>query len=160
MDIARYENRDRDGLASMVLAIQTQEFGLPATFEGQPDLVDPPGFFRKGAGEFWVARDPDGAVVGSIGLVEFLPGQGAVRKMFVRADRRGRELGLAQTLLETLIAHAKREGIRSLSLGTTEFFKAAHRFYERNGFAEIASADLPPEFPRMSVDTKLYRRAL
>lgn len=160
MQIGRYEEKDRDTLAAMVLAIQTQEFGLPATFEGQPDLLDPAAFFRKGAGEFWVARDPDGAVVGSIGLVEFRPGWGALRKMFVRADRRGRELGLAQTLLETLIAHARREGLRTLLLGTTEFFKAAHRFYERNGFAEIPAEALPPDFPKMSVDTKFYRRDL
>ena len=157
MEIARYDDTDRDGLAAMVLAIQTGEFGLPATFEGQPDLVDPAGFFRKGAGEFWVAREADGAIVGSIGLVEFRAREGAVRKMFVRADRRGRELGLAQTLLETLIAHARREGIRSLTLGTTEFFKAAHRFYERNGFAEIPGTALPPEFPLLMVDTMFYR---
>lgn len=160
MEIARFDDTDRDGLAAMVLAIQTREFGLPATFEGQPDLIDPAGFFRKGAGEFWVAREADGAIAGSIGLVEFLPGRGAVRKMFVRADRRGREFGLAQTLLETLIAHARREGIRSLTSGTTELFKAAHRFYERNGFVGIPETALPPDFPRMKVDTKFYRHEL
>ncbi len=156
-DIGPYEAKDRDALAAMILAIQNGEFGVGVTFEGQPDLQDPAAFFRKGAGEFWVARDPDGAPIGSIGLLEAPPGQGVIRKMFVRADRRGREFGVAQSLLDRLIAHARRAGISTIRLGTVENLKAARRFYERNGFRVIAAAELPPEFPRMKVDTHFYR---
>jgi predicted N-acetyltransferase YhbS len=45
-------------------------------------------------------------------------------------------------------------------LGTTAKFLAAHRFYEKNGFREIAQTELPASFPVMTVDTKFYRRAL
>jgi hypothetical protein len=31
---------------------------------------------------------------------------------------------------------------------TTEKFLAAHRFYERNGFQQMAASELPPSFPR------------
>jgi predicted N-acetyltransferase YhbS len=34
--------------------------------------------------------------------------------------------------------------------------KAAHRFYERNGFVLIAEQDLPSNFPRMPVDNVFY----
>jgi predicted N-acetyltransferase YhbS len=37
---------------------------------------------------------------------------------------------------------------------------AAHRFYEKHGFSEIAPAQLPPSFPIMRVDTKFYRLEL
>jgi hypothetical protein len=37
---------------------------------------------------------------------------------------------------------------------------AAHRFYERNGFHHVALEALPPDFPRMPVDTVFYAREL
>jgi hypothetical protein len=45
----------------------------------------------------------------------------------------------------------------AICLGTTEKFKAAQKFYERNGFEEIEKESLPKEFPIMSVDIKFYR---
>ena len=41
-------------------------------------------------------------------------------------------------------------------LGTTDKFLAVHRFYEKNGFRAVPPEDLPPEFPRMAVDTRFY----
>ena len=46
---------------------------------------------------------------------------------------------------------------REILLGTTEKFIAAYKFYEKNGFIEVAKASLPPEFPVMAVDVKFYR---
>ena len=160
VDIAKYEPKDQASAAAMVVEIQNKEFGVPITYEQQPDLIDPAAFFRKGAGDFWVARAADGSVVGTIGLVEFAPGEGALRKMFVRADHRGPTHGIAQRLLEALLAHAKTHGVRTVWLGTTALFKAAHRFYERNGFSLVEEAGLPAAFPRMKPDTRFYRIAL
>jgi N-acetylglutamate synthase-like GNAT family acetyltransferase len=159
IDIGPYAPADQRTTVELVLDIQTREFGVPVTYDQQPDLQDPAAFFRRGAGEFWVAREAD-EVVGTIGLVEFAPGEGALRKMFVRADRRGAAHGVAQRLLDTLLAHARAEGLARVWLGTTEFFKAAHRFYAKNGFAEIDQAALPGAFPRMKPDTRFYRIAL
>jgi hypothetical protein len=49
--------------------------------------------------------------------------------------------------------------MRELYLGTTERFLAAHRFYEKNGFARVDPASLPKAFHRMSVDTRFHFRA-
>jgi len=160
VEVSKYEPRDHASMAAMVVEIQNKEFGVPITYEQQPDLQDPVAFFRKGAGEFWVARAADGAVVGTIGLVEFAPGQGALRKMFVRADHRGPAHGIAQRLLDTLLAHAKAQGLAAVWLGTTPFFKAAHRLYEKNGFALVDETELPASFPRMKPDTRFYRIAI
>lgn len=160
VDIARYEPQDQASAASMVVEIQNAEFGVPITYEQQPDLIDPAAFFRRGAGEFWVARADDGAIVGTIGLVEFAAGQGALRKMFVRADHRGPTHGIAQRLLDALLGHARAHGLETVWLGTTALFKAAHRFYEKNGFSLVNEADLPAAFPRMKPDTRFYRIAL
>jgi len=160
VELGKYDPTDHASTAAMVVEIQSREFGVPITYEQQPDLLDPAVFFRKGAGEFWVARAADGAVVGTIGLVEFAPGEGALRKMFVRADHRGSAHGVAQRLLDILISHSRDHGLKAVWLGTTALFKAAHRFYEKNGFDLVAEADLPATFPRMKPDTRFYRIGL
>ena len=81
---------------------------------------------------------------------------GAIRKMFVKKEFRGKELGVAQQLLNTLIEHCRELGITDLYLGTVDMLKAAHRFYEKNGFNRINAEDLPSYFPRMMADNVFY----
>jgi len=157
--VVPYAPHHADAVVALILPIQREEFGVPITLADQPDLLDVPGFYQRGAGGFWVALDHD-AVVGTIALVDIGSGQGALRKMFVRTSHRGADRGVARRLLATLVAWSAVHGIRELFLGTTAPMHAAHRFYERNGFREIAAAALPPAFPRMAVDTKFYRRDL
>ncbi|HUK09074.1 MAG TPA: GNAT family N-acetyltransferase [Stellaceae bacterium] len=153
--IRPFEIGDADGLAALVLGIQQREFGIAITYEDQPDLRDVAGYFREARGGFWVAVDgPE--VVGCVGLVDLGNGQGALRKMFVRPDHRGSDKSVAQRLLAALLGHARAAGIRRLYLGTTEKFRAAHRFYEKSGFARVAETELPANFSRMALDTRFY----
>ncbi|MCJ9429868.1 GNAT family N-acetyltransferase [Kordiimonas marina] len=157
--IRAYAAADKDAVRDVILPIQREEFGVDITYEDQPDLADVPGFYGKGNGGFWVA-DMDGDVVGTIALIDIGDGQGALRKMFVKAEYRGRTHGIAQHLLEGLIAHARARGMKTILLGTVESYHAAHRFYEKNGFERIEAEGLPASFPRMAVDTRFYRLAL
>ena len=150
---------DRAGVPALILPIQTAEFGLPATLEGQPDLLDPAGVYRQGGGEFWVA-EAAGEVVGTVALLDLGRRETTLRKMFVRADWRGGEARLGQRLLDTAVQHARAKGFRAITLGTTEAFKAAHRFYERNGFRRIEPDALPAGFPVFALDKRFYRLAL
>lgn len=152
--IERFRAGTERAVVDLILPIQREEFGLPLTIDDQPDLLRIPEAYQRGRGEFWVARR-DEEVVGTIALVDF-EGGGALRKMFVRADQRGS--GLAQTLLDTLLEHARAHGIEQIVLGTTSRMKAAARFYERNGFASVAPEALPPRFPRMPIDDRFYAR--
>ena len=52
------------------------------------------------------------------------------------------------------VGRARR--IEEIYLGTNEEFLAAHRFYEKHGFAEIPREHLPSKFPVMAVDSKFY----
>lgn len=151
-----YEPADAEAVASVILPIQREEFGIAVTREGQPDLADIANFYQSGAGNFWVAES-DGAIIGTVGLRDIGFKQAALRKMFVSAPYRGRAHGVAQALLDTLVQWSEAQGLKSIYLGTTSKFLAAHRFYEKNGFAEVGESELPPEFPRMSVDSKFYR---
>ena len=150
---------DLHGIAAVILPIQQQEFGIPITLEAQPDLSDIQGFYQHGAGNFWVA-EVDGQVVGTIGLLDIGGANGALRKMFVSAHFRGKEHAIAQRLLTGLLDWARSQGLQRIYLGTTDKFLAAHRFYEKNGFEEVAKGMLPDAFPVMAVDTKFYRLML
>jgi len=116
-------------------------------------------FYRHGRGDFWVAVDSD-RVVGTIALKDIGANQGALRKMFVHKDYRGAEKGVAVGLLHHLLHEAMHRGFKQIYLGTTTAFKAAHRFYEKNGFTAISEHELPVMFPRMKQDTKFYRISL
>ena len=95
-----------------------------------------------------------------IALLDIGNSQAALRKMFVAPAFRGREHGTAKFLLDELLAWSRTQRLRDIYLGTTAKFLAAHRFYEKHGFREIAREDLPAAFPVMKVDTKFYRRSL
>ena len=144
-----------------ITSIQQQEFGLPIVYEDQFDLKDMTGTYQSGAGNFWVAL-MNGEVVGTVGLIDAGDHTAALKKMFVRADCRGKDKAVAQTLLETLLQWARQKNIRHLYLGTTERFLAAQRFYERNGFSVIADDAIPASIlrTRAKVDTKHYYRSV
>ncbi len=157
--VRRYRPEDATGVAALILPIQRDEFGIPITLEEQPDLLDIAGFYQRGSGSFWVALSA-GTVVGSIGLLDIGNRQGALRKMFVAKAHRGRDRGVAQELLDVLFGWAAVRGLTEVILGTTAKFVAAHRFYEKNGFLEIARENLPEAFPVMAVDSRFYRRSV
>lgn len=157
--IRPYEPHDLDGIRALIPPIQRQEFDIPITWEDQSDLHDIPAFYRRGKGEFWVA-EAEGMVVGTIALIDIGGGDAALRKMFVHRDWRGGARGVAASLLQTLLGHGKARHLHSIYLGTTDKFLAAHRFYEKHGFDRIAVQELPPNFPRMAVDTVFFRLAL
>ena len=159
IEIVPFSPGHQAGVIELILSIQRVEFGVPITVEDQPDLLNIPGFYQQGSGNFWVAL-ADEEVVGTIALRDIGNRQGALRKMFVKPAYRGKEKGVARQLLEELISSATSAGVRDLFLGTIDKFVAAHRFYERNGFVRIAAANLPEAFPLMGVDTRFYHRRL
>jgi GNAT superfamily N-acetyltransferase len=148
-------------VVDLILPIQQQEFNVPITLDGQPDLVDIETAYYGDGGHFWGAvENGTGQLLGTIALISIGHNAGALRKMFVRKDYRGKEFGIAQRLMETLIAYCEKKNIFTIYLGTIHSMKAAHRFYERNGFTTISKADLPGYYPNMSTDNLYYYRTL
>ena len=146
-------------VGALIVGIQRDEFEIPITLEDQPDLQNIPSFYQHGAGNFWVAVS-EGKVIGTVALLDLGNRQAALRKMFVHADYRGSGRGVSGRLLDTLLKWSSARRVKDVYLGTTEKFLAAHRFYERNGFQQIAAHELPPSFPKMAVDSRFYRRTL
>jgi len=153
--IRQFAPADAQAVIDVILPIQQSEFGIAITLEAQPDLQDILGFYQRGGGGFWVAES-EGAVVGTIALLDIGNRQGALRKMFVAKSHRGPAHGVSARLMATLLEWCRTRGIDEIYLGTTGAFLAAHRFYEKNGFTELAKSELPGAFPVMAVDTKFY----
>lgn len=158
MRIRPFGPGDGDAVVGVILPIQREEFGFSITAADQPDLADIPAWYQTGAGQFWIA-ELDGEAVGTIALKDIGDDAAALRKMFVKPVARG-PVGAAQALLDTALDHARAHGVSAIWLGTTEKFKAAHRFYEKNGFELVEADALPASFPRMAVDTRFYRLTL
>ena len=149
------DNSYCNAIINLVLPIQQQEFNVPVTLEGQPDLFDIETNYFKTGGCFWGAFYRE-QLVGTIALICTENNSGIIRKMFVAKEFRGKEHGVAQLLLNHLTAYCREKGIANLYLGTVEVFKAAQRFYEKNGFTIIAKTDLPQWFLFMPADTMFY----
>ncbi|MCG8564277.1 MAG: bifunctional helix-turn-helix transcriptional regulator/GNAT family N-acetyltransferase [Desulfobacterales bacterium] len=154
--VAPFSPTYQNGVVDLILSIQQQEFQVDVTLEEQPDLLDIPGFYQQGAGNFWVALEGE-TVVGTLSLLDMGGGQVALRKMFVAPEHRGK--GPAEALLDISLNWAREQGVAQVFLGTTDRFHRAHAFYEKNGFDRVAVEDLPTTFPRMDVDSIFYCRA-
>ncbi|MDR6515560.1 GNAT family N-acetyltransferase [Chryseobacterium camelliae] len=155
INIQQLDNTYSDELINLILTIQQKEFNVPITIDDQPDLKKVEEFYIESGGNFWGAFI-NSELVGSIALVKFDDKAGAVRKMFVKKECRGKEFNIAQELLEVLISFCRKTGIEKIYLGTVDILKAAIRFYERNYFLETKKEDLPARFPLMSADNVFY----
>jgi GNAT superfamily N-acetyltransferase len=157
IEITEFSKSCSDAAIDLVVGIQRDEFGFPVSADQQPDLLDVPGHYRSGSGNFWIALAGE-RLVGTIGLMDLGGGRGSLRKMFVLPELRG--AGVAPRLLECLLGWARTHGFKTLYLGTTCKYHAAHRFYEKNGFTRLPARDLPEGFPRFDIEDRFYSRAL
>ena len=146
-------------IIDLILPIQQLEFGVAISLKDQPDLLDIENTYTAKGGNFWGACSAN-TLCGTIALLRFSEKSAAIRKMFVKKEFRGREYGIASTLLAELISYAKANGIEHLYLGTVDILQAAIRFYEKNGFAKLDKKELPLTFPLMAADNVFYHLAL
>lgn len=151
LEINLVNNTYSKEIIDLVLNIQQKEFNVPITIEDQPDLMQIEDFYFANGGSFWGAFI-DGELVGTIALIKFDEKAAAIRKMFVKKEFRGKEYGIAQKLLETLITYCQKNRIDEVYLGTVSILEAALRFYERNHFIRIEKEQLPSKFPLMTAD--------
>ena len=155
ISIETLDNSNSEDITNMILPIQQLEFGVSITLADQPDLLSIEDFYINSGGNFWGAM-VEGKLCGTIALLRFNGKAGAIRKMFVKKEFRGKQYGLAAMLLEELIDYCSDHGISDLYLGTVEILQAAIRFYEKNGFIKVDKKDLPQDFPVMASDDVFF----
>jgi N-acetylglutamate synthase-like GNAT family acetyltransferase len=153
--IKEWDKSNRQEVIDLILSIQREEFNIAITAADQPDLHDVAAFYQHGNGNFWIAVDDD-RVTGTIALMDVGNKQVALRKMFVHPVYRGKEKAVAQQLLDKVFGWCRLKQVENIYLGTIHIFKAAQRFYERNGFHQVTKQQLPTGFPVMAVDDVFY----
>src|SRR5258708_30704632 len=101
--------------------------------------------YHRTGGGFWGAK-VGGELVGTIGLIAIGHHAGTIRKMFVRKEFRGKELRIAQRLLDVFIDHCRSCEITVLYLVMVHLLHSTIRFYARICFVRIDKAELPGSF--------------
>jgi len=88
---------------------------------------------RKPDVTFWSAW-AGGELLGCGALKELSPDHGEIKSM--RTTKAHLRSGVGSSVIQTIIAEAKRRGYRQLSLetGAGEYFHPAHRLYQKHGF--------------------------
>jgi len=157
--ITTFSEQYESDVSDLILGIQRDEFGIGITLSDQPDLKMITEFYQTGAGNFWCATI-DNKVIGTLGLLDIGDHRVALRKMFVASAFRGKSYGTAQALMDKALKWCEENEVNEILLGTITLYKAAQRFYERNGFERVQIEDLPSSFPRMFTDDVFYRKVL
>lgn len=156
MNIIEYKEEYSQEVIDLIVGIQHDELGVGITADDQPDLKSIRSFYQKGNGNFWMAKVGN-EITGTIALIDIHNSEVALRKMFVHPDYRGKNKGIAQALINMVLEWCGKKRVKAIYLGTIDIMKAAHRFYEKNGFKRIVKQDLPVNFPVMKVDNVFYK---
>jgi GNAT superfamily N-acetyltransferase len=139
MLIRPYRDEDHPGVIRLVRHVLT-EFGFGALVGGaERDLSATLGQRYAGPRSgFWVA-EIDGEVAGTVGIRSKDSRTCELKRLYLRADRRG--TGLGQALYAHAEAFARSAGYERIWLDSSRRFARAHRLYERNGFVLRATLD-------------------
>ena len=115
-----------------------REYGLdPDPVRTDSDLDRFPARYVEAGGAFDVLEDPNGTVVGCVGLMPLGDGVVELRKMYLVRGCRGR--GQGRRLLEHALEAAAERGYRRVELETAGPLREAQALYESYGFAPFES---------------------
>jgi GNAT superfamily N-acetyltransferase len=131
-------NADIPAVRELVFSVLA-EFGLkPDPAATDADLSDIRSTYFDRGGRFDVLVNATGGIVGSGGLYAVDRKTVELRKMYLRAEVRGK--GQGKRLLDRALAEARRMGFRRMTLETAGVLKAAVAMYERYGFRPYKAA--------------------
>jgi GNAT superfamily N-acetyltransferase len=129
---------DADGFIALIDACWAEYPGCVLDVDGElPELRRLASWFAEAGGALWAA-ERDGRIIGMVGTRPLREDAAwEICRMYVAGDARGS--GLAQTLLDTAEAHARRAGAERMVLWTDTRFARAHGFYEKRGYVRQGS---------------------
>ncbi len=129
-------NADSPEAAELIARIWAGYPNSRMELDEEPDLKALATAYAAKDGAFWIARDPKGAMVGTVGVAPTPHATGMVlHRLYVAPEIR------RQGLATRLLAHAETVA-RSRAAGFMEFwsdtrFAEAHTFYPRHGYVRL-----------------------
>lgn len=154
--IETFEFKYQSEVLNLIERIQVGEFNIPIDEGQRKELQSIPNYFQINKGNYWVAL-LNGRVIGTIAVMDIGHNAFELRDVFLDKQYRGPVTDFAKKLLNVVLAWAKKHNVKTIYLGTTLAFRAAHRFYEKHGFQEIAKKDMPSYCKPMDCDEKFYQ---
>lgn len=148
--IRLYKISDQSKIDKMIDSIAT-EFKLPISNLNKSSipLLD----------RYWVSLH-DNEIIGTVGVLRIDGNFSILKNMFVKKEYRGKDSMIASLLLNKVFDWCNSQRIDTIYLGTMDQFKAAHKFYEKNGFEKISINKLPSSFITNPIDDIFYKRKL
>ncbi|MEK5143511.1 MULTISPECIES: GNAT family N-acetyltransferase [Paenibacillus] len=144
--ITVYDDSYKEEVIKLILHVQNVEYEVGISLKEQPDILDIHSNYINDGGNFWIALNDNGEVVGSIGLQKKNKEVAVLKKFFVYKDYRGKEFGTGKKLYEALLDFAKKQGFSKIILDTPSKATRSHGFYKKAGFKEIDKEDLPIKY--------------
>ncbi|MGV6936677.1 GNAT family N-acetyltransferase [Paenibacillus sp. FSL L8-0158] len=144
--ITVYDDSYKEEVIKLILHVQNVEYEVGISLKEQPDILDIHSNYINDGGNFWIALNDNGEVVGSIGLQKKNKEVAVLKKFFVYKDYRGKEFGTGKKLYEALLDFAKKQGFSKIILDTPSKATRSHGFYKKVGFKEINKEDLPIKY--------------
>jgi GNAT superfamily N-acetyltransferase len=151
VQITTFQPKHQSDIDQMMEQISL-EFEQNILIENYKKIID---LFYLENYKFWVAI-VNKKVVGTIGFFELESKNGEIKKMYVDKSFRGKKI--SKLLLDTLIDWAIKNKFNQIYLGTMTQFKAAQRFYEKNGFEKINQSELPNDFIKFPLDSIFFSK--
>jgi N-acetylglutamate synthase-like GNAT family acetyltransferase len=152
IEITHFQEKHQRDINSLMIEIagEFNESIFPPQSEIQQRVILP-------LDKYWVALEND-VVIGTIGFSMLTNNNMMLRRMFLNKKFRG--YGVAKMLLDTVFSSAVEHRVSNIFLGTMTQFKAAQKFYQKNGFTKIPPTELPIDFQINPVDGIFYQKVL
>jgi predicted N-acetyltransferase YhbS len=154
--ITIFDDRYKEEVINLILHVQNVEYGVGISVEEQPDILDILSNYINNGGNFWVALNDNGEVVGSIGLQKKTNKVAVLKKFFVYKDYRGKEFGIGTGLYKSLLDFVNKQGFTKVILDTPSKATRSHSFYKKVGFKEIAKEDLSIKYDYPDRDSIIF----
>ena len=154
--IQPFDSKYQSEVVDLIERIQVGEFSIPIEEGQRKELQSISRNFQKNKGNYWVAL-LNGKVIGTIAVIDIGHNAFELRDVFLDKEYRGKNTGFAKKLLDTVLNWSREHDVKTIYLGTTLAFRAAHRFYEKHGFREVARKDMPSYCEPMDCDEKFYQ---
>jgi N-acetylglutamate synthase-like GNAT family acetyltransferase len=148
--IRLYKKSDQAAIDKMIDSIAA-EFELPISnpIPANVTLLD----------KYWVSLH-NNEIIGTIGVLKMGGEFSILKKMFVKKEYRGKDYKIASLLLNKVFDWCISQNIDTIYLGTMSQFKAAQKFYKKNGFETMSINKLPPNFVTNPIDDVFYKKAI
>jgi ribosomal protein S18 acetylase RimI-like enzyme len=127
---------DLDDIAALFRAYAA-ELPVDLALQGfELELAGLPGDYAPPTGAILIARGPDGAALGCIGLRSLGDSTCEMKRLYVQPA--ARQTGLGKALAVAVIEAARQRGYREMKLDTLPQLKQAIALYRSLGFAPVA----------------------